>query len=71
MNRPQMTKEEMRIGLGKGWRLCQEEWSTPDEIKWVDELVEEGFAVATPFKYHDNFQCERRYVSRSTGKETR
>ena len=57
-----MTKEEMRAGLLRGRRLTQEEWATPAEIAAVDELVTEGIASATAWEYHDNFQCERRYV---------
>lgn len=59
-----MTKDEMRKGLLQGRRLTQEEWAARDEITAVDELVAEGIAVATPWEYHDNFQCERRYVTR-------
>lgn len=58
-----MTKEEMRTGLAQGRRLVQEEWAHPLEKRWVDELVAEGAANATPFTYIPNFQCARRIVS--------
>lgn len=58
-----MTKDEMRDGLRNGKRLTQEEWSTPAEIRAVDELVAEGIAQATPWEYSDTFQCERRFVT--------
>lgn len=60
---PSMTKEEMRAGLKQGRRLIQEEWASGQEIAWVDELVAEGIADATPWEYHGNFQCERRVVT--------
>jgi hypothetical protein len=59
-----MDKAEMRAGLLAGRRLVQEEWSQPDEIRAVDELVAEGVAQATPWEYRDGFQCERRIVTR-------
>jgi hypothetical protein len=59
-----MKKDEIRAGLVQGWRLCQEEWATDEEIKAVDELVKEGLADVTPWEYSDNFQCERRFVTR-------
>lgn len=59
-----MDKAEMTKGLLAGRRLVQEEWSLPDEIKAVDELVAEGIAQATPWEYRDGFQCERRVVTR-------
>lgn len=59
-----MTKEQMREGFAKGRTLIQEEWSHPSEIKWVDELITEGAAkITAPWKYKDNFQCERRKVT--------
>lgn len=58
-----MTKDEMRKGLLAGRRLVQEEWSQVEEIKAVDELVEEGVATATGWLYHDNFQCARRIIA--------
>ena len=57
----------MRQGLARGRRLTQEEWAHPDEIRFVDELVAEGAAAVTEWKYHDNFQCERRYVTHNAG----
>lgn len=57
-----MTKDEMATGLAAGRCLIQEEWSTPAEIRAVDELVAEGKAQATPWEYTDGFQCERRIV---------
>lgn len=58
-----MTKDEMRAGFSKGRTLVQEEWSSPEEIKAVDELIAEGVAeVVAPWEYLDNFQCERRKV---------
>ena len=58
-----MTKDEMKAGLQAGRILIQEEWADPEEIKAVDELVAEGIAVATPWEYKDNFQCERRRIT--------
>jgi hypothetical protein len=58
-----MTKEQMREGFSRGRTLIQEEWANPQEIKWIDELISEGVATATPWEYKDNFQCERRRVS--------
>lgn len=63
-----MGKEEMRKGLEQGRTLCQEEWSQPEEIRAVDELVAEGIAYASPWEYSDNFQCERRYITRARSK---
>lgn len=60
-----ITKDEMRSGLLAGRRLTQEEWAHPSEIQWVDELVAEGVAQVSRWEYSDNFQCERRYVSRA------
>lgn len=57
-----MTKDEIRTGLLAGRRLMQEEWAHPDEIRFVDELVKEGVAEATPWSYSDNFQCKGRTV---------
>ena len=57
-----MNKEEIRAGLLQGRTLTQEDWSPPETIKAVDELVEEGVAIATPWAYRDNFQCEVRFV---------
>lgn len=54
----------MIIGLAQGRTLIQEEWADPQEVKWVDELIEEGLAEATDWKYKDNFQCEMRRVKR-------
>lgn len=58
-----MTKDEMREGFARGRTLIQEEWAHPDEIKFVDELISEGAATASPWEYKDNFQCERRRVT--------
>lgn len=58
-----MTKEQMREGFAKGHTLIQEEWAHPSEIQWIDELIAEGRAKATPWEYKDNFQCERRRVT--------
>lgn len=60
-----MTKDEMRQGLMQGRRLVQEEWSKPEEIQAVDELIAEGAAQATPWEYRDGFQCNRRIVTRA------
>lgn len=57
-----MTKEEIKLGLSAGRRLIQEEWSSAEEIRAVDELVAEGLAIATPWAYRDGFQCEMRSV---------
>lgn len=58
-----MTEHEMREGFAKGRRLCQEEWSAPNEITLVDKLAKEGVCSVTAWKYDDNFQCERRYAT--------
>lgn len=57
-----MTKEEMKIGLLNGRILNQEEWAEKTEIQAVDELVSEGIAIATEWKYSGNFQCEYRKI---------
>ena len=58
-----MTKAEMKEGFAKGRTLTQEEWSKPEEIKAVDELIAEGKCeVIRDWAYHDNFQCEFRKV---------
>lgn len=64
-----MTKDEIRQGLAQGRRLIQEEWAHPLEKQWVDELVAEGIAAATPFTYVENFQCERRIVTAAPPQE--
>jgi hypothetical protein len=64
-----MTIDEMREGLKAGRTLTQEEWAHPQEIEWVETLIAEGTAQATPWEYRDGFQCERRKVSRATPKE--
>lgn len=58
-----MTKEQMAIGFCSGRILIQEEWANPLEIKWVNELVVEGKAIAGPWEYSDDFQCERRRIT--------
>lgn len=59
-----MTKEEMALGFARGRTLTQEEWSHPNEIKWVDELVAEGKAtISRPWGYHNNFQCSSRKIT--------
>ena len=63
-----MRESDIRDGLAAGRRLCQEEWASGEEIAIVDRLVAQGFAFATPWAYHDNFQCERRYVWRAAEK---
>lgn len=57
-----MNKEQIRAGLAQGRCLIQEEWSTATEKQAVDELVAEGVAAASEWKYFDNFQCEMRRV---------
>jgi len=57
-----MTKEEMIAGFIQGRTLTQEEWAHPLEKQWVNELIAEGKAIATPWEYKDNFQCERRVI---------
>lgn len=57
-----MTKSEFKKGLLMGRTLCQEEWCDDEEKKAIDELISEGIATATPWAYHDNFQCERRFI---------
>jgi hypothetical protein len=58
-----MTKEEMIAGLSIGRALIQEEWSEAAEIRWIDELVAEGKATATPWEYRDSYQCEMRRIT--------
>lgn len=62
-----MTKDEMRAGLVAGRKLRQEEWSQPEEIRAVDELIAEGVATATKWEYRFGFQCEVRDI-RGVGK---
>lgn len=57
-----MTKKEIETGLAQGRTLTQEEWAHPQEKQWIEELIAEGKATATEWKYHDNFQCEMRRV---------
>lgn len=57
-----ITKEEMEKGLAVGRTLIQEEWAHPLEKQWVNELITEGKAEATPWIYKNNFQCEMRKV---------
>lgn len=64
-DRPCMSKDEIRAGLEAGRKLVQEEWCNPAEVTAIDELVDEGVAEATPWQWHDNFQCERRIVTRA------
>ena len=59
----EIIKEEMADGLRAGRTLIQEEWANPQEIAWVDELIAEGKAHASPWEYKDNFQCERRSIT--------
>lgn len=59
-----ITKKEMEEGLAKGRTLIQEEWADKREIAFVDELIAEGKAEATPWEYKDNFQCRRRRITR-------
>ena len=58
-----MSKDEMAAGLALGRTLTQEEWAHPLERRWVEELIAEGKATATPWRYHDNFQCQMRRVT--------
>lgn len=64
-----MTKDKMKEGFAQRRQLCQEEWSTPAEIAAVDALAKEGYCIVTPWKYSDDFQCERRFA-KGTGKQT-
>ena len=59
----QITKEEMERGFAQKRTLTQEEWAHPKEIEWVNELIAEGKATATPWEYKDGFQCERRLIT--------
>jgi hypothetical protein len=53
----------MERGFAQGRRLMQEEWSSRQEIKDVDDLIAGGNAdVVRPWGYHDNFQCSFRGV---------
>lgn len=58
-----MTKAEMQEGLAAGRILIQEEWSHPLEKQWIEELIKEGMAAATPWQYKDNFQYEMRRIT--------
>jgi hypothetical protein len=58
-----VTKEEMVEGFARGRVLMQEEWAHPQEIEWVDELISEGIAEATPWEYLDTYQCQRRKIT--------
>ncbi len=58
-----MSREEMIDGFAKGRSLIQEEWAHPLEKQWIEELIAEGKATATPWQYKDNFQCEMRRVT--------
>lgn len=57
-----MTKDQMRAGLAQGRVLTQEEWADPAEKQAVDELIAEGVATATDWRYKDGFQCEMRRI---------
>lgn len=57
-----MTKVEIERGLAAGRTLIQEEWAHPQEVAWVEELIAEGKAVASPWEYLDTYQCERRRI---------
>jgi hypothetical protein len=58
-----ITKEAMAAGLAAGRTLTQEEWAHPSEKQWADELIAEGKATATQWRYKDNFQCEMRKIT--------
>ena len=58
-----ITKREIEEGLAHGRTLIQEEWAHPQERVWVDELVREGKAIAGPWEFKPNFQCERRRIA--------
>lgn len=58
-----MSREEMVAGFAKGRSLIQEEWAHPMEKQWIEELIAEGKATATPWAYKDGFQCEMRCVT--------
>jgi hypothetical protein len=58
-----ITSEEMVAGFARGWTIVQEEWAHPDEMRLVNELVEQGKATATPWKYKDGHECRRRKVA--------
>lgn len=57
-----MTKQEMAASLAAGRKLTQEEWADGSEIDAVDQLVAEGKAHVTGWKWAGNFQCMRRTV---------
>lgn len=60
-----MNKADIKQGLLEGRKLIQEEWSDPDTIRIVDELVAEGVAQATPWTYRSSFQCEMREITKA------
>lgn len=58
-----MNKLSMEIGLAQGRTLIQEEWADREEIRIVDELIEEGKAISFDgWHYEDNFQCSMRRI---------
>lgn len=65
-----MDVEEMRRGLSAGRTLIQEEWADPADIARADDLIAEGFAAATPWRWKDNYQCEMRRVYLATPPKT-
>lgn len=58
-----MSKEQMAAGFLQGRTLTQEEWAHPSERQWIDELIAEGKANATPWAYKDAFQCNMRRIT--------
>jgi hypothetical protein len=58
-----MSRDELLHGFSLGRELVQEEWAHPQEIAWVDELVDDGKAtVVGDWQWHEGFQCKRRVV---------
>lgn len=62
-----MTRQQMIAGLNAGRTLIQEEWADHREIEIVDALLKEGIAKEEDgWRWHENFQCERRCIVKAT-----
>jgi hypothetical protein len=44
-----MTKEQIILGLKQGRVLCQWEFCSKEEEQWLNELIAEGIAEASPW----------------------
>jgi hypothetical protein len=59
-----MAKESIKSTLLSNRTITQDEYAKPEEIEAVDELVAEGFAIATPWAYRSPHTCKVRFVRR-------